>query len=141
MELLHHQRVFVLISWCSVKKLQPISISFEEFINWTKHIIKFSFSTLFQFALKLILVTAQKWKFSIKDFFSKCDQIHRKLRIWSHLLKKSLMENFIFCAVSFWSVSASLFLFVLLIEKCMICYELVILRFFRILREIKSFKK
>ena len=38
-------------------------------------------------------------KFSIKDFFSKCDQIWRKLRIWSHLLKKSLMENFIFCAV------------------------------------------
>ena len=23
----------------------------------------------------------------------------RKLRIWSHLLKKSLMENLIFCAV------------------------------------------
>ena len=39
-------------------------------------------------------------KFSIKDFFSKCDQIRRKLRIWSHLLKKSSMENFIFCAVS-----------------------------------------
>ena len=38
-------------------------------------------------------------KFSIKDFFSKYDQIRRKLRIWSHLLKKSLMENFIFCAV------------------------------------------
>ena len=34
--------------------------------------------------------------FSIKDFFGKCDQIRRKLRIWSHLLKKSLMENFIF---------------------------------------------
>ena len=29
--------------------------------------------------------TAQKMKFSIKDFFSKCDQ----------------MENFIFCAVKF----------------------------------------
>ena len=43
--------------------------------------------------------TAQKMKFSIKDFFSKCDQIRRKLRIWSHLLKKSIMENFIFCAV------------------------------------------
>ena len=43
--------------------------------------------------------TAQKMKFSIKDFFSKCDQIRKKLRIWSHLLKKSLMENFIFCAV------------------------------------------
>ena len=38
-------------------------------------------------------------KFSIKGFFSKCDQIHRKmrkLRIWSHLLKKSLMKNVIF---------------------------------------------
>ena len=45
--------------------------------------------------------TVQKLKFSIKDFISKCDQICRKLRIWSHLLKKSLMENFIFCAVVF----------------------------------------
>ena len=35
-------------------------------------------------------------KLSIKDFFSKGDQIGRKLRIWSHLLKKSLMKNFIF---------------------------------------------
>ena len=43
--------------------------------------------------------TAQKRKFSIKDFFSKCNQICRKLRIWLHLLKKSFMENFIFCAV------------------------------------------
>ena len=43
--------------------------------------------------------TAQKMKFSIKDFFSKCDQVRRKLRIWSHLLKKFLMENFTFCAV------------------------------------------
>ena len=44
--------------------------------------------------------TAQKMKFFIKGFFSKCDQIRRKLRIWSHLLKKSLMENFIFFAVT-----------------------------------------
>ena len=35
-------------------------------------------------------------KFSIKDFFSICYQICRKPRIWSHLLKKTLMENFIF---------------------------------------------
>ena len=42
-----------------------------------------------------------KMKFSIKDFFSKCDQIHWKLRIWSYLLEKSLIENFIFCAVQF----------------------------------------
>ena len=47
----------------------------------------------------LLFCTAQKMKFSIQDFSSKCDQIRRKLRIWSHLLEKSLMENFIFCAV------------------------------------------
>ena len=38
-------------------------------------------------------------KFSIKDLFSKYDQIRWKLQIWSQLLKKSLMKNFIFCAV------------------------------------------
>ena len=39
-------------------------------------------------------------KFTMKDFFSKCDQIRSFLRFWSHLLKKSLMENFIFCTVT-----------------------------------------
>ena len=42
-------------------------------------------------------------KFSIKIFFNKCDQICRKLRIWSHLLKKSLIENIlcsVFCLLS-----------------------------------------
>ena len=43
--------------------------------------------------------TLQKMKFSISDFFNKCDLIRRKLQIWSYLLKKSLMKNFIFCAV------------------------------------------
>ena len=38
-------------------------------------------------------------KFSIKDLLSKCDQIRSLLRICLHLLKKPLMENFIFCAV------------------------------------------
>ena len=42
--------------------------------------------------------TAQKMKFSIKDFFGKYDGF---LRIWPHLLKKSLKENFIFlCSVT-----------------------------------------
>ena len=45
------------------------------------------------------IYTAQKKKFSIKDFFSKCEQTRSFLRNWSHLLKKSLMENFIFHAV------------------------------------------
>ena len=41
----------------------------------------------------------KKMKFSIKDFSSKCDQIRSFLRIWSHLLKKFLVENFIFYAL------------------------------------------
>ena len=42
--------------------------------------------------------TALKMKFSVKDFYSKYDQIHRKLQIKSYL-KKSIIENFNFCAV------------------------------------------
>ena len=40
--------------------------------------------------------TAQKNKFCIMYFFRKCDQIRRKRQTLSHLLKKYLMENFIF---------------------------------------------
>ena len=50
------------------------------------------------FLLRIVVIyTAQKMKFSIKGFFSKYDQIGRKLRIWSHLLQKSLIENFFPC--------------------------------------------
>ena len=55
--------------------------------------------TSFKTAFAIQTLTAQKMKFSIKDFFSKCDQIRSFLCIWSHLLKKSLMENSIFCVV------------------------------------------
>ena len=44
--------------------------------------------------------TTREMIFPIKDFFSKCDQILRQLCIWAHLLKKSLMENFIFSTVT-----------------------------------------
>ena len=47
----------------------------------------------------MILALHKKMKFSIKDFFSTSDQIRKKQWICSHLLKKFLMENFIFCAV------------------------------------------
>ena len=47
----------------------------------------------------IIKTQHRNMKFSIKGFFSKCDQIRRKLRTWSHLLKKFLMENFIFCVM------------------------------------------
>ena len=51
--------------------------------------------------LDLICFFAQhkKMKFFIEDFSSKCDQTRSFLRIWSDWLEKSLMENFIFCAM------------------------------------------
>ena len=59
------------------------------------------FTQIFEWSLtNFVRITAQKMKFSVKDFFSKCDQICRKLQIWSHLLRKSLMENFIFCVLN-----------------------------------------
>ena len=39
---------------------------------------------------------AKKMNFFIEDFSIKCNQIHREMRIWSHLLKKSLKGNIIF---------------------------------------------
>ena len=55
--------------------------------------------------------TAQKRKFPIKDIFSKCIQILSFLRIWSHLLKKSLMKSFIFCVVKGFSYMLFLIVF------------------------------
>ena len=65
--------------------------------------------------------TAQGVKISIEYFFNKCDQIHSFQRIWSHLLKKTLMENFIFflCSAtifqenSWWLVEFEYFFFFL----------------------------
>ena len=45
---------------------------------------------------KLACFTAQKMKFPMKNFFSKCDQIRCFLRIWSQLPKKSFNANLIF---------------------------------------------
>ena len=45
--------------------------------------------------LPSLYLTVQEMKFPIKDFSSKCD-CSKKLGIWSHLLGKSLMENFNF---------------------------------------------
>ena len=44
--------------------------------------------------------SAQKTKLSIMDFSNECDQIRSFKLIWSNLLEKPLMGNFIFCAVA-----------------------------------------
>ena len=65
--------------------------------NWS--IYNFVRVILLLFSLFNLNNTAPKMKFFVKYFFSKCDNIRRKLQIWSHLLEKFSMENFIFCAV------------------------------------------
>ena len=62
----------------------------ESLENYT---LEFTKITFFWYLTHFI---AQKIKFFVKDFFSKCDQIRSFLQIWSHLAKKSLIENFIF---------------------------------------------
>ena len=49
--------------------------------------------------LSTVIVHCTNNEFYIKDFFRKCDQIRSFLRIWSHVQKKPLMKNFIFCTV------------------------------------------
>ena len=79
---------------------------FLVFVLWIFHwFISFDCSARDNHGILFCSYTAQKTKFSTKDFFSKCDQIRSFLRIWSHLLNKSLMENCIFCAVLFIVVS------------------------------------
>ena len=74
------------------------------------------FSTLLNIYGKVLMakstIHSQKTKFFIKYFFSKCDQIRSFLRISSYLLKKCLMENFIFCTVimNIWQVLSNIWL-------------------------------
>ena len=63
-------------------------------------------------------VTPQKMKFFINNFLSKCDQIHRKLRIWLHLLKKSLMKNVIFSTAKFLNYSKGIWGNHLIANRC-----------------------
>ena len=63
-------------------------------IHQTTIVLNYNYSTLA--FLNHSRVTAQEMKFSIKNFFNKCDQIRSFQRIWSHLLKKSLWKTSFF---------------------------------------------
>ena len=60
--------------------------------------MKLTLSKKNSFIYSFSLTLHEKMKFSLLDFFSKCDQICSFLRTWSHLPKKSLMENSTFYA-------------------------------------------
>ena len=57
-----------------------------EYLSLTQSKIKYLHVTKIHL-LNRGAATAQKMKFFIKSFFSKCDQICSFLRVWPHLLK------------------------------------------------------
>ena len=83
--------------YCRQKKSNEAVVFFTNSTGAGRE-FRFSNIQIFHVFFLIIKCTAQKMKFPIKDFFSECDQIHKK-----HLLKKSFMENFIFCAVILFS--------------------------------------
>ena len=86
--------------WKSYTKGEPSYLA--RLVHW--QLVSENCQTQITWVLSITLHT--KKKFSIKDFFSKCDQIYSFLRIWSHLLKKFLIENFIFCGALFSSLNS-----------------------------------
>ena len=80
----------LLINFCFYRKLFFTNVVSSS-LPWNLFLVWSSYSASF--------TLHKKMKFSIIDFFSKCDQIRSFcsfLRIWSHLPKKSLMEIFTF---------------------------------------------
>ena len=78
--------------------MSSLSVTVAE-IRWVMKMMLISHSSFrFYFDLNELLktITTQRMKFFTSEFFNKCDQMRRKMRIWSHLLKKFVMENFIF---------------------------------------------
>ena len=65
---------------------------------------------------------AQKMKFAIKNFVSKCNQIRNFLRIWSHLLKKYLVENFILCVLIYIYIYICIYIYMYNIYNIYILY-------------------
>ena len=72
---------------------RPLSNSFQN-----EHIAIGSMSEFLRKPFLEMYLVLHK-NFFINGYFNKCDQIRSFLWIWSHLLKKSLRENFIFYAV------------------------------------------
>ena len=92
-------KVFKLVYWTN-KKIFLVQSGLQFHVTLVLCLTSGHTSFFCNTCIHFLGITAQKMKFSTKDFFSKCDQIHSFLRIWLHLLKKSLIENFTFYPVS-----------------------------------------
>ena len=60
------------------------------------------FPSFTAFAKRSILDVWKGSEYGSDCYYEVHAQIRRKLRIWSHLLKKYLMENFVFFANGYW---------------------------------------
>ena len=98
------------------KSRQQVKKNIEVKAKYTDAIVILSISYLIRTTLLLYFPKKQVWretqyplhkkiKLSIEYFFSECDQVRRKLHIWSHLLKKSLMQNFGFFCSDLYKIS------------------------------------
>ena len=89
----HKRAILTCIYWVRLARVKHICRA--KFISFSLPTV----STLLSLETSQNLAqrTIQKIKFSIKGFLIKCDQICRKLRIWSHLteeiLKVALLAN------------------------------------------------
>ena len=94
----YNHRLSTMVAERNSAQITSISMCIADFLNFIttrQEICIFNWTIISQgagFFLSSLFLYCAKMKFSIKDFFS-------FLRIWSHLLKKSLMENLIFCAL------------------------------------------
>ena len=97
-------RSFKRVSQLTYKPRDTVVKFFPSFLYNTSTLISYIFSNTFhhmKWSFLYVLVTLslhKKWSFPLR-MSSVNHQIRRFLRIWSHLLNKPLMENFIFCAV------------------------------------------
>ena len=94
----YNHRLSTMVAERNSAQITSISMCIADFLNFIttrQEICIFNWTIISQgagFFLSSLFLYCAKMKFSIKDFFS-------FLRIWSHLLKKSLMKNLIFCAL------------------------------------------
>ena len=107
-----HRYSHFLMLWCFfIDKLLGKLWNFSRGVTFSR-ITRYTLQNHALFVSTIIdyLFIAQKMRFSIKEFFSKCDQIRRKNTdlVTFNLMRKSLMEKFIFCAVVVTSIHYSL---------------------------------
>ena len=87
--------IFQTFFWCSYCYFKQVHVSYKTLesvaMNETsRNKLKRSYQTLYK-----------KWSFSLRISSGKCDHIHRKLRLWSNLLKKSLLEIIFVCSENY----------------------------------------